>query len=75
MAGRKSKDTKGKTETQDRVQRATQWILDSPVFIAHRLYIPQAKEEGEGKRFLYQDARNKVITFSIPKASSDCTLG
>ena len=25
----------------------------------HRLYVPQSRKEGEGKRLLYQDTRNK----------------
>ena len=29
------------------------------LFIPHRLYISQSKKEGEGKRLLYQDTKNK----------------
>ena len=46
------------------------------MFIPHKLYIPQSKEEGESKRLPYHDTRtNKVITFLVPKTPSNHTLG
>ena len=41
----------------------------------HRLYVPQSRKEGEGKSLLYQDTKNKVVTFLKSKTSSNHTLG
>lgn len=37
-------------------------------------FIDPNQREGEDKRLLYQDARYRVITLSIPKASTKRTL-
>ena len=48
----------------------------SLVFVSHSLYGPQTRNEGEGKRLLYQDTKSKQSSYLlIPKASSNHTLG
>lgn len=44
------------------------------VFVSYGLYIPQSRKEGEGKRLLVHDTKNKV-TFLLPKTSSNLMLG
>ena len=44
---------------------------DRPLFISPNVYIRQSRKEGEGKRLLYQDTKNKTVTFLISKTSSN----
>ena len=72
--GRQNKDTK-EIETQNRVRRATQFVLNSFVFVFHMLMYPNPKGGKPAKDcFTMIQRTNRTIMPSIPGTLSNCIL-